>query len=198
MVSETAPRTFDANDVFFKRRCCTYSRMQMIQFLQAESLHELQGALHGIGLRSTSFYCCAYNLENGINTEKTKSMIFSKGKTRNIPHFVYNNRAIQVVSSFRYLGIDLNYNGNFSSVKNTCTSKHRTAFSLLRKSKKRKRGLPTDPHLQMFDQDILPILLYGAEIWGLENNHILEKLHLRFCRILLMVNNSTPNGPDLW
>ena len=63
-------------------------------------------------------------------------------------------------------------------------------YSVLRKSKEKKKGLPIDLQLQLFDQAVLPILRYGVEIWGHENSDILEKLHLTFCRILLKVNNS--------
>ena len=44
----------------------------------------------------------------------------------------------------------------------------------------------------MFDSVVVPILLYECEIWGHENNELIEKLHLKFCRIILQVNNSTP------
>ena len=63
-------------------------------------------------------------------------------------------------------------------------------YSVLRKSK--MLGLTIDLQLQLFDNLVTPILLYGAEIWGGGNNDIIEKLHLKFCRILLHVNNSTP------
>ena len=37
---------------------------------------------------------------------------------------------------------------------------------------------------------MVPILPYGSEIWGYENN-LIEKLHLKICRLVLRVNNST-------
>ena len=44
----------------------------------------------------------------------------------------------------------------------------------------------------MFGSVILPILLYGSEIWEHENNELIEKRHLKFCRIRLQASNSTP------
>jgi len=35
--------------------------------------------------------------------------------------------------------------------------------------------------------------MYGCEVWGYNELIIAEKLHLKFCKILLNVNNSTPN-----
>ena len=45
----------------------------------------------------------------------------------------------------------------------------------------------------MFDKAIVPILTYGCEIWGFENLDILERVHLRFCKHILRLKNSTPN-----
>ena len=35
--------------------------------------------------------------------------------------------------------------------------------------------------------------MYGCEIWGLDNNDILEKVHLKFCKIILHLKATTPN-----
>jgi hypothetical protein len=32
---------------------------------------------------------------------------------------------------------------------------------------------------------VKPILLYGCEVWGFSNNDIIEKVHLKFCKLLL-------------
>ena len=41
---------------------------------------------------------------------------------------------------------------------------------------------------------IKPILLYGCEIWGFGNSDVLEKVHLKFCKMILNVKTSTPNN----
>ena len=43
----------------------------------------------------------------------------------------------------------------------------RALYGLLAKS--HNLNLPVDLQLQLFDQVILPVLLYGCEIWGFEN-----------------------------
>ena len=40
---------------------------------------------------------------------------------------------------------------------------------------------------------VKPILLYGCEIWGFGNNDVLEKVHLKFCKMILNLKTSTPN-----
>ena len=32
---------------------------------------------------------------------------------------------------------------------------------------------------------VKPILLYGCEVWGYRNNEILDRVHLKFCILLL-------------
>jgi hypothetical protein len=58
----------------------------------------------------------------------------------------------------------------------------------LRNNEKRK-GDRFSPCLKM----IKPILLYGCEVWGFGKNEVLERVHLKFCKILLNLKSSTPN-----
>ena len=46
--------------------------------------------------------------------------------------------------------------------------------------------------MQLFDSVVLPVLLYGCEIWGFENLAIIEKVHLQFLKYTLHLKNSTP------
>ena len=48
-----------------------------------------------------------------INVDKTKTMIFSKGKIKTDKlNFTINNTQIEVVDKYKYLGIMLNFNGD--------------------------------------------------------------------------------------
>ena len=47
-------------------------------------------------------------------------------------------------------------------------------------------------YFKIFDTKIIPILLYGAEIWGMKINDQLEKVHLYACKKYLGVKNNTP------
>ena len=39
---------------------------------------------------------------------------------------------------------------------------------------------------------VLPILLYSLEVWGIENNDLIIKLHVKFCKHILHCKTSTP------
>ena len=47
--------------------------------------------------------------------------------------------------------------------------------------------------LKLFDAQIKPILLYGSEIWGLQQHTEIEKVHLFALKKLLNVSPRTPN-----
>jgi hypothetical protein len=37
------------------------------------------------------------------------------------------------------------------------------------------------------------LMKYGCEIWGFGKNDIIERVHLKFCKLLLRLKVSTPN-----
>ena len=53
--------------------------------------------------------------------------------------------------------------------------------------------LPLDVKIELFDKMIAPILLYGCEIWGTSMINLASKLQLRYYKIILKLNKSTPN-----
>ena len=58
----------------------------------------------------------------------------------------------------------------------------------------RTHNLSIESQLELFNKMVKPILLYGSEIWGF-SKHIqrLEKVQLRFCKLLLKLKTSTPS-----
>ena len=61
------------------------------------------------------------------------------------------------------------------------------------KSKKDMYDLPIDIVLDLFDKMILPILLYGSEIWGYENLDSIEVFYRTFLKYILRLNIQTTN-----
>jgi hypothetical protein len=62
-------------------------------------------------------------------------------------------------------------NGSFCKNKSKLVNQGRKAlYSILKKS--RKLNLPIDLQIEPFDTMVTPVLLYGCEVWGSENNDI--------------------------
>ena len=65
------------------------------------------------------------------------------------------------------------HNGKYNeTIQNQVLQAQRALFAI--KSRKEKYDLPFDIVLDLFDKMILPILLYGCEIWGFEDIEHIE------------------------
>ena len=69
----------------------------------------------------------------------------------------------------------------------------KTAMHLLYK-RIRNLNLPIDLQIKLFDHTIVPILLYGCEVWGCQNVQIIENLHNDFYVTYLILGQEA-HGP---
>lgn len=56
----------------------------------------------------------------------------------------------------------------------------------------RKHGRLVKIQLDLFDKMCKPNLLHKCEVWGLSNNDIIEKVHLKFCKLPIHLKPYTP------
>lgn len=140
-------------------------------------------------LDATWSYCNDWDLR--INVNKTKIMVFSKGKVRKVGQFSVNNQTLQRVDEFNYLGVVFRYNCTFSSaIKFNVQKAKRAAFQL--KKQIVRLGLNVSNSLTLYDRTVLPVLLYGCEIWGFDNIEAVEIFDRNFLRYVLGVDLQTP------
>ena len=177
-----------ASEFIFDEKLLYYLKLYILMYADdtvvlAESEDEMQKSLNTL-----HEYCEEWKLK--INVTKTKIMIFSREKIRNLPDLTFGNSKMEVVFEYNYLGIIFNYNGNFTkAIKSLYDKGSKAMFSLLRKS--RSLQLPIDLQLHLFDKVVTPVILYGCEVWGFESCKILDKLQLKFCKYILKLNKST-------
>ena len=117
-------------------------------------------------------------------------MIFGLRKTTRY-RFYLDKAEIEIVDSFKYLGVTFSKTRSFCAARKHVLVQARKALQLLYK-KINKFNLPIDLQLKMFDHTVLPILLYGSEIWGFENIDQLETFHNDFLRKISNMRKSTP------
>ena len=148
----------------------------------------LQTQLVQCSLNALHTYCEMWGLKLNIN--KTKVVIFSRGKVRKIPKFYFNAQLINIFTNYKYLGVLFNYNGSFKeAIRDRCKLASSAMFSLLKKA--RNDRLPLDIQLELFEKCVKPVLLYGCEIWGFEQILPCNRLQLRFLKMVLGVKKST-------
>ena len=105
--------------------------------------------------------------------------------------FYYNDKELEVVKNFTYLGINFNTRGiTVGAVNERLVSAEKAMFSTLINCKQNK--LPIDTSLEMFEKTVIPCALYGAEIFGFNNLANLEKLQLKYIKYSLKLKKSTP------
>ena len=123
--------------------------------------------------------------------------------------FLYKERPIENVSTYKYLGIEFSSSGTWSNAITNISNRGMQALFLLKGyicSGNIKPGLG----LKLFDQMIRPILCYGSEIWSAFDGNRktfsnidgisqfldsldIEKVHVKFCKFLLGVNKRAVN-----
>ena len=84
------------------------------------------------------------------------------------------------------------YTGNLEpGVKALSDQALRTTNCLLSLFKRVSFDLKTK--ISLFDSLVTPILLYGSEVWGMQGFDCIDKVHIKFLKILLGVRPQTPN-----
>ena len=123
---------------------------------------------------------------------KTRVVIFSKGKVMTEHNFKMGNTKIDTDTDYCYLGVVFNFNGKFTkAIEERITLARKALFGL--NSKAERLHLPPDIHIDLFNKMVLPICIYGCEVWGYANVEKLEIFFRKFLKRVLWVNKSTPN-----
>ena len=121
-------------------------------------------------------YCNLWKLN--VNFNKTKVMIFGFRNTDNFQFYIGPN-AISICDEYKYLGVIFTKTCSFYKAIKHNVEQAKKALHLLYK-RVNSLQISIDLQLQIFDHTILPILLYGCEVWGFQNTDLIEKVHNQF------------------
>lgn len=147
-------------------------------------------------LNSLRDYCLKWNLT--VNDKKTKVMVFHKGRQPR-GDFWYGGTKLEIVQEYVYLGIVFTCSGSFkSALTRLAVQARKASFKIIKVMRKMSVKLALD----LFDHLVVPILLYGAEVWApLEfrnlnasnfgkicDRFVGEKVALKFYKAILGVN----------
>ena len=126
-----------------------------------------------------------------VNLTKTQVIVFrNSGKTSKSETFFYLAKKVKVVTYYLYLGLIFSSRNNWSKALLTLGAQAEKALKCIQ-TMFWKLGHPhVDVALKIFDSRIITFLLYGSEIWGYERRNQIEKVHLRFCKFVLGVEQS--------
>ena len=130
-----------------------------------------------------------------VNVSKTKVMIAShQGRqSDNNCKFEYNGEEVEIVKEFVYLGVLFHQSGNFLHAATRALKKSAMALGPLWELLRRSKCTNWSRRIQLFETLAATVLLYGAEVWGLNHGDVIEKLQLKFFKWTLGVSPNTPN-----
>ena len=148
-------------------------------------------------------YCSRWKLT--VNLSKSMSMVFNKRKG---DVFTLGKHEIMKANSYRYLGLEIDKSGSFKNTIKSLTRKARAAFYKWSDCFNFNNNTPINILTKLFESMVVPIVLYGSEIWGaflienikgnlkelfLNNKYHFERLQNSFCKFALGVKKCTSN-----
>lgn len=118
-------------------------------------------------------------LENEDNVFRRGGIVKSNEKR------FYGQKLVQHVTNYKYLGQFFTSKLSWSLAKQTLALQAGKALNMLYVYNYKCGGIPYNINVEMFDKMIVPILLYGSEIWGFKYSDKIERIQYAFCERLL-------------
>ena len=127
-----------------------------------------------------------------VNTGKTKIIVFRRGGgLKKYENWLYNGQKVSVTSFHSYLGVVFSWTGLWFQAQKALSEQASRALFSLTGCLNKFGTLPVDVALKIFDTKILPILLYGSEIWGFHPAPDVEKVYNKMLRFVLKLFKNT-------
>ncbi|RUA06843.1 MAG: hypothetical protein DSY43_01110, partial [Gammaproteobacteria bacterium] len=129
-----------------------------------------------------------------INLDKSKVVVFRNGG-HIARHEKWNvgNRQINIVNEYRYLGVILSTRLCTNTVLADLSIRGKAGAIRVLKALRQLGHISPDVFFRIFDAQIQPMLLYGSEVWGMDDSSQTETVHMFALKKFLNVHMSTPN-----
>ena len=125
---------------------------------------------------------------------KTKVISFKKGgKLSRKERWFYKGTEIESTTSYKYLGVYFTNHLSWTTHTKYASIQAQKILIGIFKNLKVLGDLNLTSFFRIFDVKIIPILLYGAEIWGYHCYEQIERVQLLACKKFLGVKMSTPS-----
>lgn len=137
-------------------------------------------------------YCEAWGMK--VNVTKTKIMVYGNKRSDRKYRWLYAGEQVEVVRQFKYLGFMMSENGKWDAhIRNVCNQAYRLMPSLY-KFIAAHPNIPITLCLHLFDSLIVPVLLYGCELWAWSGRgEKVDKVARQFYKRILRVPSSASN-----
>ena len=107
--------------------------------------------------------------------------------------FKCGQSALQYASKYMYLGILLTEHLDYNLTAKCVAQSAGRALGLLIAKFKNSGGLPYDVYTKLYESCVVPVISYGAAIWGTKQFSCINAIHARAMRFFLGTGKYTPN-----
>lgn len=147
-------------------------------------------------LDALSEFCDVWRLS--VNSNKTKAIIFHRPQQKvQLSCLKYKGQELEQVTSFMYLGMRLHSSEAFLNASIPRIESAERAVLALRSRCAALKLYDPVVLCQLFDALIMPVIMYGVEVWGAQLGspamRKVEAVELAFLRRLLGVRTGTPS-----
>ena len=169
--------------------------IQILIMLFADDVILTSYCVKGFQIQINPLKRYADNFSMTVNMYTTKIIVFRKGGFLGANEiWRYGNEVIEVVNCFKYLGLHFTTKLSLTQTVNELATKAKARIAQVLKCLWRLGSVHSEVFFKICDAQILPVLMYGSEIWGYQRFDAIEKAHLFACKRLLNVGFHTPNA----
>jgi len=141
-------------------------------------------------LNNLAIFCSKFGMS--VNTRKTQIMVFRNGgPLRDNEKWWYKGEPVKVTSYYDYLGLTISSRMVWTKAIDNLCRKALKAINYIQQFARCYNCTNVHILFTLFDRMVLPIVLYGSEIWGTECRASVERIQTRFCKFVLGVPSHT-------
>ena len=120
-----------------------------------------------------------------INAGKTKIVVFRNGGIiKQSKKWFCNNKEIEIVPVYKYLGLYLTSNLSWNTTIDMLSRQAFKAIGIMCRIRRNFGFLEPVDMFKIFDSAVKPILCYGSQIWGYKYIDKIERVHIKYCKIV--------------
>lgn len=137
-------------------------------------------------------FCSQWSMD--VNIDKTKIIVFRNGGTvRRNEQWRFKGMNIDIVPFYKYLGVMFTSKLCWTKAQDTLAAQASKTVHFIQQACHHFKRMPYNIYWHLFDKMVLPILTYGAEVWGYSTHACIENVQNNFCKFVLNVPINAPN-----
>ena len=186
-----------ANEIIRKGKhgvSLTSDEIELFLLLFADDLTLMSSTVVGLQHQLNILQGESVRLHLTVNLDKSKIIVFRKGGfLRTIEKWFLGGKQLEVVNSYKYLGLTFSTKLSFTAAMEEAKLRGKKGTNEILGILGKMGCSSPDIFFKLFDSQVVPLVLYGSEIWGYKSCTQLEQVHLYACKRFLHVRNKSAN-----